>query len=151
MQTHSLRAAWLQGGVFVALTAGTAVATCVHLRRPFDADTLAIPVAELQAQAKEGALLVRLLQANQVAPAFVARHSGQLAEDIARIGDALRAKDAQPPLADARAKAAQLQASLHQRMAALASAGGRTTAQASSFDTVAGGLDALQHQIKPGH
>lgn len=151
MQNHSRRMAWFQGIAFVAVTAFASVSTWMHLHRPFDADTLAIPVAELTSQAKECAVLVRLLDANQAAPAFAARHARQLSENVARIGDTLGAKHAEPQLEPARASAVQLQAALQAHVQALAVAGSGAQATAASFDALAAGLSTLQSQIKPEH
>ena len=149
MQIHSLRAAWTQGIVFAVITVGATAAGYGYLHRPFDSATLAIPVGELQAQATEGAALVQLHRAHQVSPAFVARHAAQLAGNVERVGDALRAKPARADLAGVRIRAMQLQAALDEGMRALASAG-RSDAPDAGFESLAAQFKQLHQQIEAG-
>ncbi len=143
----SNKAAWVQGALLVAVVAAIALTLAIRLHRPFDRDTLAIQVAQLQSSAAEGQLLVDNARADRLAPGFVRQHAQQMAGKVGTANDKLQ-KPAQAGLAAQKAQAQKLGAALQQ---ALLSLGGDGTAQrAFDFDRLANALDALDRQLKPG-
>jgi hypothetical protein len=146
VRTHSSRAAWVQGVLLVAVIAAIAAALFVRLHRPFDRDTLAIQVAQLQSDASEAQVLFANARADRLAPGFVRQHAQQMADKVDSTNGKLE-KSALPELSAQRAQAQQLGASLHAALLLLGRDGsGRI---ASGFDTTADALDALHKQLKP--
>ena len=150
MRANLRKAAWMQAIATAVLTAGVATSLVVVLRRPFDADTLAIQVEALQSHAAEAALLAALQRADQLAPGFTGEHAAQLAESVQRTQDALAGKDADPALASQLASARQLGASLHARLEAWSADGGLARSRQFGFEALARQLGALHSQLQPG-
>ena len=146
MRTHSSRAAWVQGALLVAVIAAIGMALAVRLHRPFDRDTLAIQVAQLQSDAAEAQVLVDNARADRVAPGFVRQHAQQMADKVDSTNGKLE-KSALPELSAQKAQAQQLGASLHAALSLLGRDGSARIA--SGFDTTADALDALHKQLKP--
>lgn len=146
MRTHSSRAAWVQGMLLVAVIAAIAVALVVRLHRPFDRDTLAIQVAQLESDAAEAQVLVDNARAGRLAPGFVRQHAQQMADKVDNTNGKLE-KSALPELALQKAQAQRLGASLHSALVLLGRDG--PAGVASGFDATADALDALHGQLKP--
>ncbi|MFL6592525.1 MAG: hypothetical protein ACJ8GK_07440 [Luteimonas sp.] len=144
MSTHSRRAAWVQGALLVAAIAAIVVALALGVQRPFDRDTLAIQVAQLQSDAAEAQVLVDNARADRLAPGFVRQHAQQMAAKVDTTNGTLE-KSARPELASYKAQAQQLGASLHAGLALL----GRDGSARIGFDTTADALDALRKRLKP--
>lgn len=149
MEVNSRSAAWMQGLALLAATAAIAGTLLYRQSRPFDAATLGIQVGQLQSHAAEAGLLVRQARADQLAPAFVARHAGQLADNVRRAQDRLDARPAEAPYAGAQAAARRLGAALHARLQALSDDGRAPRRGDFGFDGIAGQLDALHRQLEP--
>lgn len=146
MRTHSKKAAWTQGTLLVAAIAAIAVVLAVRLHRPFDRDTLAIQVAQLQSDAAEAQVLVDNTRAGRLAPGFVRQHAQQMADKVDGTNGKLE-KPALPELSAQKAQAQQLGASLHAALLLLGRDGSARIA--SGFDAMADALDALHEQLKP--
>jgi len=146
VRTHSSRAAWTQGTLLVAAIAAIAVVLGVRLHRPFDVDTLAIQVAQLQSDAAEAQMLADNARADRLAPGFVRQHAQQMADKVDSTNGKLE-KPALPELSAQKAQAQQLGASLHAALSLLGRDGSARIA--SGFDTTADALDALHKQLKP--
>jgi hypothetical protein len=150
VQPKSRRAAWIQGFVLVAGAVALATVLVLRSQRPFDRDTLVIPVDELRSQAAEAGLLEQQMRQDHLAPAFVRFHAQQLGRDVGRTQDQLAHKPAPQPLAPLRTQALTLAADLQSRIDRLARDGALPRAGSLRFDTLAEALDALDHRIKPG-
>jgi len=146
VRTHSSRAAWTQGTLLVAAIAAIAVVLGVRLHRPFDVDTLAIQVAQLQSDAAEAQMLADNARADRLAPGFVRQHAQQMADKVDSTNGKLE-KSAPPKLSVQKARAQRLGASLHAALLLLGRDGSARTA--SGFDTTADALGALHKQLKP--
>ena len=144
---HSDKAAWVQGALLIALVAAIAITLVIRLHRPFDRDTLAIQVAQLQSSAAEGQLLVDNVRADRLAPGFVRQHAQQMAKKVGTTNDKLQ-KPAQAGLAQQRAQARTLGTALQQALLSLGQDG--TPRRSFGFDRMADALDALHGQLKPG-
>jgi len=146
VRTHSSTAAWVQGALLVAVIAAIAAALVVRLHRPFDRDTLAIQVAQLQSDAAEAQLLVDNARADRLAPGFVRQHAQQMADKVDTTNGKLE-KPTLPALSWHKAQAQQLGASLHAALLLLGRDG--QARAASGFDATADALDTLHGQLKP--
>lgn len=144
---HSNKAVWVQGALLVAVLAAIGITLAIRLHRPFDRDTLAIQVAQLQSNAAEGQLLVDKAHADRLAPGFVRQHAQQMAEKVATTNDKLQ-KPSQAALAKQKAQAQALGAALEQALLSLGQEG--RPPQVSDFGHLADALDALGKQLKPG-
>ena len=149
MQPKSRRAAWIQGVVLVVAVVALAMTLALRLRRPFDRDTLAIPVDELRSQAAEAGMLEEQLRRDHLAPAFVRFHARQLGHDVGRLRDTLGGKRAEAGLDPLRMQAMALAATLQARLDTLARDGTRPRTAGLQFDTLVDSLDALGRRIKP--
>jgi len=143
---RSSKAAWVQGVLLVVVIAAIALALAMRLHRPFDRDTLAIQVAQLQSGAAEARLLADYARADQLAPGFVRQHARQMAEKIENTNGKLE-KAAQPALAGQKTQAQRLGASLHTRLMLLAR--GEPPRAAPGFHATEVALGALHKQLKP--
>jgi soluble cytochrome b562 len=150
MRNLSRRAAWLQAVVLLAIVATIAVVLFARLRRPFDQDTLAIRVGQLQSQSAEAALLARNAMADRLAPGFVRQHVQQLADNVGRVEDALQAKPAQPGLERSRASASRLGHALRTTLDRWSGDAAQAGNVLPSLDAMAGQLDALHALLEPG-
>lgn len=150
MQVNSRSAAWRQGIGILLVLAGIAGALLYRSYRPFDQDTLAIQVGELQSHAAEAGLLVRQARADLLAPGFVGEHASQLAGNVQRAQRKLDARPSKAQFAAEQAGARQLGATLHDRLQALALDGRAARGREFGFDGIARQLDALHQQLKPG-
>ena len=149
VQPKSRRAAWVQAGVLLVGGVALALAVYARARRPFDADTLSIPVGTLRSQAAEADLLEQQLRDDHVAPAFVRLHARELAREASRARQTLADKPAAAGLDPLRAQALGLATTLQARLGALALDGAAPRAAGLHFDALADALDALDHRIKP--
>jgi hypothetical protein len=149
VRTHSRGAAWLQGAMLVAACAAIALVLFMRLHRPFDRDTLAIQVSQLQSHAAEADLLARNVVADQLAPRFVRQHARQLADKVESVDGKLQSRPAQPGLQDVKASAGELGATLHAALQRLSRNGQQPLRQPFGFDALAARLDALHQQLKP--
>ena len=143
---HSSQAAWVQGALLVAAMVAIVLALAIRLHRPFDRDTLAIQVAQLQSDAAEAQLLADNARADQLAPGFVRQHALQMADKVDTTIDTLR-KPARPELAAQKAQAQRLGATLHAGLVRLGRDGQARTE--AGFDATADALDALHKTLKP--
>jgi hypothetical protein len=149
VQPKSTRAAWIQG---IAVVVAVVVLVAVMLPRrdrPFDRDTLALPVDELRSQAAEADLLEQQMRRDHLAPAFVRFHAQQLGRNVGRTRDGLARKPAARDLDPPRAQALALAAALQSRIDVLGRDGGLPRAASLHFDALADALDALDRRIKP--
>lgn len=144
---HSNKATWVQGALLVAVVVAIGLTLAVRLRRPFDRDTLAIQVAQLRSGAAEGQLLVDNARADRLAPGFVRLHAQQMAAKVGTTNDKLQ-KPAQAGLAVQKAQAQKLGMALQQALLALGHDG--KAQGAFGFGRMAGALDTLDKQLKPG-
>jgi hypothetical protein len=144
---RSNQATWVQGTLLVAGVAAIALTLAYRLHRPFDRDTLAIEVAQLQSSAAEAHLLVDNARADRLAPGFVRQHAQQMADKVGTTNGKLQ-KPAQAALAAQKAQAQQLGAALQRALGLLGRDG--STQRAFGFDGMADALDALNKQLKPG-
>lgn len=148
MHNTSPRRALLQAIVLFGGAAAIVATTAVRLHRPFDADTLEIPVGALRSNAAEAQLLLVQADRDHLAPAFVRYHARQLADTVQRTRGKLADKpalgDREPLRREALALADALDAQLDsvQRDA--------RAATPDTFAALARALDALDHRIKPG-
>lgn len=144
---HSNKAAWVQGMLLATVVAAVALTLAIRLRRPFDRDTLAIQVAQLQSNAAEGQLLVDNAHADRLAPGFLREHAQQMAEKVSTTNDKLQ-KSAQAALEPQKAQAKKLGAALQQALSSLGQDPQRP--RDSGFEQLAYALDALGKRLKPG-
>lgn len=150
MADHTHRAAWTQAVLLVAALAATAVVLVARLQRPFDRDTLAIQVGQLQSQSAEAALLARNAAGDRLAPGFTRQHVRQLTDAVGRVQDALQSKPAEPALAAALSMARQSGAALHATLQPWSADSRQGSQSIPQLDQLARGLDALGKQLKPG-
>jgi hypothetical protein len=148
VQTHTLRAAWLQGIVLLVACAAIAGTLAWRIQRPFHRDTLAIQVGRLQSHAAEAQLLADNVRRDNLAPSFVRQHAMQLADKVDDVDGKLD-KPAQPALAAIKSSARQLGASLHDTLQALGRDAHLPRNRTLGFDALAQRLDALHTQLKP--
>lgn len=146
---HTRRTAWMQAALLIAALAILAIVLVTRLQRPFDRDTLAIQVAQLQSQSAEAALLARNADDDRLAPGFTRQHVRQLDDAVGRVRDALQSKPAQPALAAALAVARQSGAALHATLQAWSTDAARASQAVPAFDHLARQLDALDTRLKP--
>ena len=149
MQPKTRRAAWLQGAAFVAAAVAIATTLSVRVQRPFDRDTLPLPVGELRSQAAEAAALAKLASQDELAPAFVRYHARQLGHDVQRARDDLAGKPAVAGLDPLRRRALGLAGALEGRIDVLARDGHPAPAGARGLQALADALDDLAARIKP--
>lgn len=149
MQVNARTTAWTQGIATAVVVVALAITLFTQLRRPFDADTLAIQVEALQSHAAEAAQLALLQQQDRVTPGFAAEHAAQLSEDVQRAQDALAGKNADAALEPARTSARELGGALHARLLVWSGTGGQVRTRDFGFDGLARQLDALRHRFKP--
>lgn len=149
MQPKSRRAAWLQGIVLIGGTAALATTLAVRLHRPFDRDTLPLPVQELQSQAAEAGQLEQQARRDHLAPAFVRFHAQQLAHSVGRVRDDLAGKPARAGLEPLRRDALSLASDLQARIDRLGRSGALPRTASPGFESTAQALDALAKRIKP--
>lgn len=149
MEPKSRRAAWIQGIVLVAATAALSATLAARLQRPFDRDTLAIPVGELRSQAAEAALMARQAGRDHLAPAFVRFHAQQLGHGVERVRHTLAGKSAEADLEASRRQALALAGVLQSRVDTLGRDADLARTGDGGFDTLAGAFDALARHIKP--
>jgi hypothetical protein len=150
MRHLSRQAAWMQAVLLLAVVATIAVVLLAQLRRPFDQDTLAIRVGQLQSQSAEAALLARNAMADRLAPGFVRQHVQQLADNVGRVEEALQAKPARPDLERSRASALRVGHALRttlDRWSGNAAQAGRVLPH---VDAMAAQLGALHALLEPG-
>jgi len=145
---ESRKAAWAQGVLLLAVCLAIALALVLRLRRPFDADTLAIQVSKLQSHAAEAQLLADNVRADLLAPEFVRQHALQLADRVDDVDQKLQ-KPAQPGLEAVKSSAQQSGNTLHEALLLLGRDGQRPRRQSLGFDALAQQLDALHKQLKP--
>lgn len=145
---ESSKAAWMQGLVLGAACVAIAVTLVWRLKRPFDADTLAIQVAKLQSHAAEAQLLADNVRADTLAPGFVRRHALQLADQVDDVDQKLQ-KSAQAGLDPVKSAAQQSGNRLHESLLLLGRDGQRPRRQSLGFDALAQQLDGLHKQLKP--
>ena len=150
MTDHSPKAAWMQAALLIAALAVLGIVLVARLQRPFDRDTLAIQVGQLQSQSAEAALLARHAVDDHLAPGFTRQHARQLAAAVARVQDALQSKPAQPALAADLALARQSAAALHATLQSWKTDASRASRSIAEFDHLAQQLDAVGEQLKPG-
>ena len=150
MQPNTAKAARVQGVAIVLVAAALGVALLHAHQRPFDRDTLAIPIGQLHAYAAEAALLGEHLRGDRLAPGFVRHHARQLATNVQRARDQLAARPAQPRFAAQQAQARELGAALESTLDALAADGRAPRRDTLGFDRLAQRLGALHQQLKPG-
>jgi hypothetical protein len=150
VQIHSRTAAWVQAGLLVAVCMLIAAVLVVRLHRPFDQDTLAIQVEELQSDAAEAAVLAQNAREDRLAPVFVRRQASQMANKVESVQSKLRSKAAYPPLEPIRNAARQHGASLHAALQAWSSDAGSPQADPAGLEAIAQQLDDLKSQLKPG-
>ena len=136
----------MQGALLVAAIVAICAALAVRLHRPFDRDTLAIQVAQLQSDAAEAQELVDQARTDRLAPGFVRQHAQQMADKVDTTNGKLQ-KSALPGLSTQKAQAQRLGASLHEDLVLLGRDG--SARAVSGFDTTADALDALHRQLKP--
>ena len=151
MTDHTRGAAWMQAVLLVAALAVTIIMLVARLQRPFDRDTLAIQVGQLQSQSAEAALIARNAAGDRLAPGFTRQHVQQLTEAVGRVQDALQSKPATPALIGALAMARQSGAALHATLQAWSTDSGQASQWIPRLDRLARGLDALDKQLKPGN
>lgn len=150
MTDHSRKAAWLQATLLLAAFAVVGVVLVARLQRPFDRDTLAIQVGQLQSQSAEAALLARNAIGDRLAPGFTRQHVRQLADAVGRVQDALQSKPAQPALAPFLASARQSGAGLHAVLQPWTTDARLASPSLPELDRLDRRLDALGKQLKPG-
>lgn len=150
MTDHSRKAAWMQAALLIAALAVLGIVLVARLQRPFDRDTLAIQVGQLQSQSAEAALLARHAVSDRLAPGFTRQHVRQLADAVARVQGALQSKPAQPALATDLALARQSGAALHATLQAWSIDASRASGAMTEFDGLALRMDTLDKQLKPG-
>jgi len=144
---RSNKAAWVQGMLLVAVVVAIALVLALRLHRPFDRDTLAIQVTQLQSHAAEAQLLVDNARADRLAPGFVRQHAQQMADKVGTTNGKLQ-KPARSGLAGQKAQAQELGAALQQALSLLGRDG--NVQRTSAFGRLADALDALDQQLKPG-
>ena len=144
---RSNKAAWVQGTLLVAVIVAIALVLALRLHRPFDRDTLAIQVTQLQSHAAEAQLLVDNARADRLAPGFVRQHAQQMADKVGTTNGKLQ-KPARSGLAGQKAQAQELGAALQQALSLLGRDG--NVQRTSAFGRLADALDALDQQLKPG-
>jgi hypothetical protein len=142
----SRKVALVQGVLLLAVIAAISLTLAIRLHRPFDRDTLAIQVAQLQSSAAEAQVLVDNARADQLAPGFVRRHAQQMADRVDTTNGKLR-KPAKPELSAQKAQAQRLGATLHAGLQML-DRDGPARAQ-YGFAATADALDALHKNLKP--
>ncbi|WP_133499209.1 hypothetical protein [Cognatilysobacter terrigena] len=148
MHNTSRRLAWAQAIALIGSVAAIVAVLVVRLHRPFDADTLSIPVGELHSNAAEAQLLLEQATDDHLAPAFVRHHAQQLGHAVERTHDKLAAKPAVASREPMRREALSLAESLQARLDRLVRDPASSTP--SNFAALAASLDALDHRIKPG-
>ena len=149
MADHPHRAAWMQASLLIASIAVLVLVIIVRLQRPFDRDTLAIQVEQLQSQSAEAALLARHAVGDRLAPGFVRQHVRQLDDAESRVQDTLQSKATAPALAVARARAQQSASALHAILQPWSMDAARAAQSIAPLDALTRRLAALDHQIKP--
>lgn len=149
MADQAHRAAWMQASLFIASVAVTVGILFARLQRPFDRDTLAIQVEQLQSQSAEAALLARNAVGDRLAPGFVRQHVHQLADAGARVEHTLRSKAAAPAAAAALARAQQMASTLHAILQPWSADATRAAQSIDALDELTRRLAALDHQLKP--
>ncbi|MDB6164134.1 MAG: hypothetical protein JWL98_1566 [Xanthomonadaceae bacterium] len=150
MASHSRQVAWILAALLIAVLAAIAVVLFLRLHRPFDSDTLAIQVAELQSQSAEAALLAQNVSGDRLAPGFAHEHLRQLADNVGRVEDALQSKAAQPGLESPRQSAQGLGATLQVTLIGWLRDTELAPTLIPRLDAVTQQLDALHKQLKPG-
>jgi len=133
--------------LLVAVVVAIALVLALRLHRPFDRDTLAIQVTQLQSHAAEAQLLVDNARADRLAPGFVRQHAQQMADKVGTTNGKLQ-KPARSGLAGQKAQAQELGAALQQALSLLGRDG--NVQRTSAFGRLADALDALDQQLKPG-
>ena len=149
MVDHAQRAAWMQASLLIASIAVLVIVLVIRLQRPFDRDTLAIQVEELQSQSAEAALLARNAMGDRLAPGFVRQHVQQLDDAGGRVWESLHSKPASPDLTAALARAQQLASTLHAILNPWSTDAARAAQSIVPLDDLAQRLAALDHQLKP--
>jgi hypothetical protein len=146
---HSRKAAWVQAAVLLIVCAAIALTTFLRVHRPFDRDTLAIQVSQLQSHAAEAQVLADNVGADNLAPGFVRQHAQQLSDKVDSV-DGKLSKPATPEFALAKSRAQQLGGSLQSALETLSRNGQPPQADDLDFEAIAQQLDALHKQLKPG-
>ena len=141
----------MQAVLLIGALAALGIILVERLQRPFDRDTLAIQVGQLQSQSAEAALLARNAVGDHLAPGFTGQHVSQLADAVGRVDEALQSKPAQPALATALSLARQSGRVLHATLQSWATDASRAPQLVSEFDRLALQLDALGQQLQPGN
>lgn len=149
MNPKTRRAAWIQGVLLLGAIVALAVTLHLRLGRPFDRDTLAIPVDELHSEAAEADLLEQQMRRDHVTPAFVRFQAQQLGHDVERVRGDLGGKHADGALDALRAQALLLGGTLQARLDTLARHGDLPRATSLHFDVLAQAFEALGKRIKP--
>jgi hypothetical protein len=150
VHAHSRQAARVQCTILIVAAFAVGLMVMLRLQRPFDRDTLAIQVSQLQSHAAEAAVLSDNVRAGRLAPGFVRQHAQQLADKVDSVDGKLQSKPAQRGLAGDRINAQRLGASLQAALHVLASDADRPRRQELGFGALARQLDGLHRQLKPG-
>jgi hypothetical protein len=150
VRMHSHQAAWVQGAVLIAAGAAIAAAIFLRLQRPFDRETLALQVSQLQSHAAEADALAAHVRADHLAPGFVRQHAQQLAGKVGSVDHKLHSKPSQANLEASRLRAQQLGAALQEALDALSRNGRQPRRQDLGFAALAQRLDTLHQTLKPG-
>jgi hypothetical protein len=150
VRAHSRQAAWVQGAILVATFVAIGLVLTLRLQRPFDRDTLAIQVSQLQSHAAEAGVLADLVRADRLAPGFVRRHAQQLAGKVESLDRKLQSKTSRPGLGAARMRAQHLGTALQAALDGLSRDAQRPRQRDLGFDVLAQQLGALHQTLKPG-
>lgn len=150
MRNPSTQSAWIQAVLLGAAIVVIATILAVRLHRPFDRDTLAIQVANLDSLAAEAALLAREGAADHLAPGFVRQQVQQLADKVDSGVGGLQSRPALPGLDAARATTVRL----GDGMARALSEWSKNAAVAQQVEprlaATAAALDRIHGRLKPG-
>jgi len=143
------RAAWLQAAAIVAAAAALSLAWRYEASRPFDPQTLAIDVGQLQSQAAEASLLDARFDGMGTLPATFRRmHAQQLADKVAAVTSDLDSRTADDLAADALPEARSDALALHAGLMRV-SYGADGGAERPLFESLDERLAALRHGLDP--